>query len=107
MGKMVLDVGTEHDSRLLAINHESAPDLLSAQGHNSSFVDSEAHSTALLVEEAGIDSNNNGVGCNDLLYGERSAAAPSYTAHFESKLCPRLLDNQVGFLRMKAMIASM
>jgi hypothetical protein len=25
MGKMVLDVGTEHDSPSLAINHESTP----------------------------------------------------------------------------------
>ena len=38
---------------------------------------------------------------------ERPAAAPSYTGHFEFKLCARLLDNHVGFLRMKAMIASM
>jgi hypothetical protein len=27
MGKMVLDVGTEHDPPLLAINHESTPVL--------------------------------------------------------------------------------
>ena len=66
---MVVDVGTEHDPPLLAINHESTPVPLFAQGHHSSFVDREAHRTALLVEEAGVDSNNNGIARNDLLYG--------------------------------------
>ena len=33
------------------------------------FVDREAHRTALLVEEAGIDRDHNGIGRNDLLYG--------------------------------------
>ena len=69
MGKMVLDVGTEHDPPLLAIDHESTPVPLFARGHHSSFVDGEAHRTALFVEEAGIDSNDNRIGRNDLLYG--------------------------------------
>lgn len=33
-------------------------------------------------------------------------AAPSYTVHLVLKLRPRLLDNHVGFLWMKAMIVS-
>ena len=69
MGKVVLDLGTEHDPPLFPINHERAPVPLFAQGNHSTFVDSEAHRAALLVEEAGIDGNDNGIGRNDLRYG--------------------------------------
>ena len=86
---MVLDVGTEYDPPRPAINHESAPVPLFAQGHNTSFVDSEAHRTILPVEEAGIDSNDNGIGRNDLLYG---APCRGVSSGNQTELCHIEID---------------
>src|SRR4029077_19881125 len=69
MVKRGLDVGAEHDPPLLAIDHESAPAPPVAPRHDSPFVDGEAHRAALLVEEAGVDSHDNGIRRDDLLHG--------------------------------------
>ena len=67
--KRVGDLAAQHDPRHLVVDHERAPALPLATGHESSLIDSEAHRPAFRVEEACIDGDDTSVGRDDLFDG--------------------------------------